>query len=63
MDIASWLGIIASVLKFFMLIYQKTQKTKAEERRAALQELDVALEKAKASGDLRELSKWIGKKL
>lgn len=58
-----YVALITSLLKLFFIMYDKMQKTKPEERRAALAEFDRAVDKAKDAKDLRDYSKWLGRRL
>jgi hypothetical protein len=58
-----YVTLIASLVKLFLIFYEKFKNTTPEERRAALSELDAAVEKSKDAKDLRDLSKWLGRKL
>jgi hypothetical protein len=58
-----YVALITSLLKLFFIFHEKFQKTKPEERRKALADFDAAIEKTKDEKDLRDVSKWIGRRL
>jgi hypothetical protein len=60
---ADWLALIVTVLKFTLTLMDKLKATPAEKRRASLGDLDRALDKAKDTKDLRDLSMWLGRRL
>lgn len=62
MGIVEILGIFGVVLKFAIMIIEKTRKTPAEKRRESLAALDKAIEESHKK-DLRDLSKWLGSRL
>ena len=60
MEILLALGSVATLVLF---AWKKWQKTPDQKRRESLVQLDKALKKAKEEHDLKDLSKWMGKRL
>jgi hypothetical protein len=58
-----YVALAVTLLKLFLIMYEKLQKTPPEERRKTLAEFDASVEKAKQTKDLRDLSKWFGRRL
>ncbi len=63
MGVSEWVALFVSVLKVALILIEKMQKTPSEKRREALADFDKAIELAKKSKDLRDISKHIGGKL
>lgn len=57
------LGAIPTLLKIIMMVIEAMKKSPKEKRRQVLAELDSAFKKAKETKDVRDLSKWLGKRL
>lgn len=61
MDVVS---LVSLCLKLFLVMYEKLKQTPAEERRKALADFDTAIRQSeKDLKDLRDYSKWLGRRL
>lgn len=58
-----YVTLAVSLLKLFLIMYEKLQKTPPEERRKSLADFDASIETSKKAKDLRDLSKWFGRRL
>jgi hypothetical protein len=61
MGAAEIFAFIGLVLKLALIIFEKVQKTPIEQRQKEMADFDAALEKAKTTKDLGDLSDWLGK--
>lgn len=54
---------LPQLLKLLNYVIKIIKKTDSEKRREALGKLDLAIEKANQTNDLRDLSKWLSRRL
>jgi hypothetical protein len=60
---ADWVALAALLLRLFFVIWDKMKKQTPEQRKRNLAELDAAMLLATEKKDLREMSKWFGRRL
>lgn len=63
MGVVEVIVALGSISGLGLFVAKKMQKTPAERRRAALVDLEKALNKAKTEHTVEDLSNWIGKRL
>lgn len=58
-----WVELIGQAIKLVLTLFSVFKKSPSEKRRKSLADLDKAISKAREKNDLRELSKWFGRRL